>query len=95
MCVGGRDGWSFWGSNPGGGKKLFSLLLTGRGAHPASCKMGTWVLSLVCSDRYMRLTIHPQLAARFPLCVLMTCYWETFIFTFMRVAYVSHLFLLY
>jgi len=40
-----HTGWTVLGSNPGGGKRFFSPLRTGPGAHPASCTIGTGLLS--------------------------------------------------
>ena len=35
-------GWTVQGTNPGEGVRLFALVQTGPGAHPAYYTMGTW-----------------------------------------------------
>jgi hypothetical protein len=47
------------------GRDFFSTpVQTGPGAHPASCKMGTWSFPGVESGRGMALTPHPLLVQR-------------------------------
>ena len=51
------------GSNPGG-DEIFSPVLTGPGAYPASCKMGTGSFRGVKCGRGVLLTTHPLLVPR-------------------------------
>ena len=54
----GRSGIeSLWGRD-------FPPFQTGPGAHPASCKMGTWSFTWVNSGRGVLLTTHPLLVPR-------------------------------
>jgi len=54
-------GWTFRGSNPGGGPRFSAPVQTGPGAHPVSCTIGTGSFPRVTSGRGVTLTPHPLL----------------------------------